>query len=48
MLLSHHQKAWKYRDVKIGNRSFENMVQFKYLRTTIANQILFWRKLRGD
>jgi hypothetical protein len=31
MLLSRHQNAVQHHDIKIGNRSFENVAQFKYL-----------------
>jgi hypothetical protein len=32
-LVSRHQKPGQNRDIKIGNRSFENVSQFKYLGT---------------
>jgi hypothetical protein len=37
MLLSRHQSAGRNHDIKIGNRCFENVVQFRYLGTTITN-----------
>jgi hypothetical protein len=40
MLLSRHQNAGQNRDMKIANRSFENVSQFKYLGTTVTNQNL--------
>jgi hypothetical protein len=40
MLLSRQQKVGKNQDLKIANRSFENMAQFKYLGTTATNQNL--------
>jgi hypothetical protein len=40
MLLSHHQNVGQNRDIKIANRSFENVSQFKYLGTTVKNQNL--------
>jgi hypothetical protein len=40
MLLPHHQNASQNRDIKIANRSFENVLQFKYLGMTITNQNL--------
>jgi hypothetical protein len=38
MLLSRHQNAGQNRDLKIPNRCFENMAQFKCLGTTVADQ----------
>jgi hypothetical protein len=40
MLFSRDQNADQNWDIKIGNRSFENISQFKYLRTTVTNQNL--------
>jgi hypothetical protein len=37
-LLSHHQNAGQNHDIKIANRSFENVSQFKYSVTTVRNQ----------
>jgi hypothetical protein len=37
MFLSRHQNAGQNHDIKIVNRSFKNMSQFKYLGTTITN-----------
>jgi hypothetical protein len=34
MLLSHNQNTDQNRDIRIANRSFENVSQFKYLGTT--------------
>jgi hypothetical protein len=48
MLLSRHQNAGKNYDIKIDKRYFENVVQFKYFGTTITDQNLLRRKLRGD
>jgi hypothetical protein len=38
MLLSRHQNLGQNRDIKITNRSFENVSEFKYLGTTVRNQ----------
>jgi hypothetical protein len=38
MLLSRHQNVGQNRDIKIANRSLENVSQFKYLGTTVTNQ----------
>jgi hypothetical protein len=40
MMLSCHQNVGQNRDMKIANRSFENVSQFKYLGTTVTNQNL--------
>jgi hypothetical protein len=38
MLVSHDQNADQNWDMKIGNRKFENVSQFKYLGMTATNQ----------
>jgi hypothetical protein len=38
MLVSQDQKAGQIQEIKIGNRSFENVSQFKYLGTKVTNQ----------
>jgi hypothetical protein len=40
MLLSRHQNGSQDQDIRIANRSFENVSQFKYLGTTVTNQNL--------
>jgi hypothetical protein len=40
MLLSCLWNAGQNQDIKMANRSFENMSQFKYLGTTVTNQNL--------
>jgi hypothetical protein len=40
MLLPHHQNSWQNHDIKITNRSFKNVAQFRYLGTTVTNQNL--------
>jgi hypothetical protein len=40
MLLSRHQNEGQNHNIKIGDRSFENVSQFKYLGTTVTNQNL--------
>jgi hypothetical protein len=37
MLLSRHQNVGQNREIKIANRLFENLSQFKYLGTTVTN-----------
>jgi hypothetical protein len=49
MLVSHDQNAGQKQDIKIGNRSFENVSQLKYLGMTVRSKNLcFTRKLRRD
>jgi hypothetical protein len=38
MLLSRHQNIGQNWEMKIANRSFENVSQLKYLGTTVTNQ----------
>jgi site-specific DNA-adenine methylase len=38
MLLSRHQNAGQNHDIKIANRFFEKVIQFRYLETTVTNQ----------
>jgi hypothetical protein len=45
-LLSHHQNVGQNRDIKIANRSFENVSQFKYLGTTVTNQNLVEEEIK--
>jgi hypothetical protein len=46
MLLYHHRNVGRNRDVKIANRSFENVSQFKYLETTVTNRNLIQEKIK--
>jgi hypothetical protein len=52
MLLSHHQNAGQNHNIKIGNRSFGNVTQFKYLGMIVTNQNLIQveikRRLNSD
>jgi hypothetical protein len=45
MLLSRHQNVSQNRDIKIANRSFENVSQFRYLGTTATNQNLIQEEI---
>jgi hypothetical protein len=45
MLLSRHNVG-RNRDIKIANRSFGNVSQFKYLGTTVTNQNLIQKKIK--
>jgi ribosomal protein S2 len=46
IFLSRHQHAGKKHDIKIANRFFENVAQFKYLGTTITNQNLIQEEIK--
>jgi hypothetical protein len=48
MLISRHQNAGQNHNINTANRFFENVAQFKYLKTTVTNQNLNQKKLRGD
>jgi hypothetical protein len=45
MLVSQGQNAGQNREIKIGNRLFENVSQFKYLGTTVTNQNLIQEEI---
>jgi hypothetical protein len=38
MLLSHHHNAGQNHNIKIDNRSFENVAKFRYLRMTVTKK----------
>jgi hypothetical protein len=46
MLLSRHQNVGQNREIKIANRSFENVSQFKYLGTTVTNRNLIQEEIK--
>jgi hypothetical protein len=46
MLLSRHRNVGQNRDIKIENKSFENVSQFKYLGTTVTNQNLIREEIK--
>jgi hypothetical protein len=46
MLLSHHQNAGQNWDIKIANRSFENVSQLKYFGTTVTNRNLILEEIK--
>jgi hypothetical protein len=45
-LLSCHQNAGQSHDMKIANRSFENVAQFRYLRMRVTNQNLIQEEIK--
>jgi hypothetical protein len=44
--MSRHQNAGKNHNIKIGNRSFENVAKFKYLGKTVINQNLMKEEIK--
>jgi hypothetical protein len=48
MLVTRDQNAGQNRDIKIRNRSFENVSQFKYLGTTVTNQKLIQEEIKRN
>ena len=48
MVMSQDQNAGPIHSVRIDNSTFERVEEFKYLGTTLTNQILFQKKLRAD
>jgi hypothetical protein len=46
MLLSCHQNAGQNWDIKMANRSLENVSRFKYLGTTVTNQNLIQEEIK--
>jgi hypothetical protein len=46
MLVSRDQNAGQNQEIKIGNRSFENVSQFKYQETTLTNQNLIQGEIK--
>jgi hypothetical protein len=46
MLLSRHQTAGQNHDIKVANRCFENLTQFRYFGRTITNQNLIQEEVK--
>jgi hypothetical protein len=46
LLLSLHRNAGQNQEIKIANRPFENVSQFRYLGTTVTNQNSVQEKIR--
>jgi hypothetical protein len=48
MTVSRDQNAGRIHSMKTDNSSIERVEEFKYLGTTLTNQILFRKKVRAD
>jgi hypothetical protein len=46
MLLSRHQNVGKIHDIKIANRCFQNVAQFKYLGITLTHQNIIHEEIK--
>jgi hypothetical protein len=46
ILMPRHQNAGQNHNIKIGDISFENMAQFKYLGTTVTDQNLIQEEIK--
>jgi hypothetical protein len=46
MLVSRDQNASQNRDIKIGNGSFKNVSQFRYLGMRVTNQKLIQEEIK--
>jgi hypothetical protein len=48
MLLFLHRNARENHNLKIANRAFENVAQFRYLGTTVTSQNFIQKEYAGD
>jgi hypothetical protein len=46
MLLSRHQNVGQNHDIKLANRCFENVAQFRYLATTVTDQNMIQEEIK--
>jgi hypothetical protein len=47
MLMSRHQNAGQYHNIKVANRSFENVVKFRYLGPAVLNTNFINEKIKN-
>jgi hypothetical protein len=48
MFLSHHQNVGQNRDIKLANRSFENVSEFRYFQTRVTSQNLIGEEIKRN
>jgi hypothetical protein len=48
MVMSRNQNAGQNHNIKLDNKSFERVEQFKYLGTTLTNRNSIQEELRAD
>jgi hypothetical protein len=46
MLLPHHQNAQQNDNIKIANRTYENVAKFKYLGMTVTKQNFIHERIK--
>jgi hypothetical protein len=48
MLLSRHRISGQNRDIRMANKSFENVSQFKYMGTTVTYQNFIQENIKSN
>jgi hypothetical protein len=48
VLLSHHQNVGQKHNIKIGDTSFEDLAQFRYVGKTVTNQNLVQEEIKSE
>jgi hypothetical protein len=46
--MARHQSAAHKDNIKVINKYFESMTDFKYLRNTTTNEVTLMKKLKAD